>query len=50
MTNRELIKILQDSLLVAGEVEVDIDYNQYVNGDKVKDCIYDENSVTIYNY
>lgn len=53
MTNIELIKILQKSVDKFGELPVDMNIIEYVDSDKpfnIKAALYDENSVTLYNY
>lgn len=53
MTNIELIKILQKSVKKFGELPVDMNTIDYVDSDKpydIKAALYDENSVTLYNY
>lgn len=53
MTNIELIKILQKSIDKFGELPVDMDIIECVDSDKpfnIKDALYDDNSVTLYNY
>ena len=52
MTNIELIKILQKSVDEFGQLPVDMKL-EYLNSKKpynIKDALYDENSVTLYNY
>ena len=53
MTNIELIKILQRSVEQFGQLPVDINIINYVDSSKpynIEDALYDENSVTLYNY
>ena len=53
MTNIELIKILQKSIDKFEELPVDINIINYVDNDKPYDieaALYDDNSVTLYNY
>ena len=53
MTNIELIKILQKSVNKFGELSVDMNIINYVDSSKpynLKDVLYDDNSVTLYNY
>ena len=53
MTNIELIKILQKSVNEFGQLPVDINIINYVDSDKpydIKDALYDDKSVTLYNY
>jgi hypothetical protein len=52
MTNIELIKILQRSVEQFGELPVDMEL-EYLDSEKpynIEDALYDENSVTLYNY
>lgn len=52
MTNKELIEILTKSLSMYGEIpcliEVDSSYDDRKR--EVKDCLYDDKDITIYNY
>lgn len=53
MTNIELIKILQKSVKKFGELPVDMNIVNYVDSEKpynIIDALYDDNSVTLYNY
>ena len=53
MTNIELIKILQKSVNEFGQLPVDINIINYVDSSKhynLEDALYDDNSVTLYNY
>ena len=53
MTNIELIKILQKSVNEFGQLPVDINIINYVDSSKhynLEDALYDNNSVTLYNY
>lgn len=53
MTNIELIKILQKSVKKFGELHVDMNIVNYVDNEKpynIIDVLYDNNSVTLYNY
>ena len=53
MTNIELIKILQKSVEKFGELPVDMNIICYDDNDKpydIKAALYDNNSVTLYNY
>lgn len=53
MTNIELIKILQKSVKKFGELPVDMNIINYVDSSKpynLEDVLYDDNSVTLYNY
>lgn len=53
MTNIELIKILQKSVDKYGQLPVDMNIIECVDSDKpfnIKDALYDNNSVTLYNY
>lgn len=53
MTNIELIKILQKSMKKFGELPVDMNIIDYADSEKpynLKDALYDNNSVTLYNY
>ena len=53
MTNIELIKILQKSLDKFGQLLVDMNIINYVDCSKhynLEDVLYDDNSVTLYNY
>lgn len=52
MTNIELIKILQKSVDKFGELSVDMKIIDNDNDElhNVKDVLYDDNSVTLYNY
>ena len=52
MTNIELIKILQKSVDKFGELPVDMKIIDNDNDElrNVKDVLYDDNSVTLYNY
>lgn len=53
MTNIELIKILQKSVDKFGELSVDMNIVECVDSDtpfNIKAALYDENSVTLYNY
>ena len=53
MTNIELIKILQKSVDKFGELPVNMNIIECVDSDKpfdIKAALYDENSVTLYNY
>lgn len=52
MTNIELIKILQRSVEQFGELPVDMEL-EYLDSGKpynIEEALYDENSVTLYNY
>lgn len=52
MTNIELIKILQRSVEKFGQLPVDMNIIECVDSEpfNIKDALYDENSVTLYNY
>ena len=53
MTNIELIKILQKSVDKFGQLPVDMNIICYDDNDKpydIKAALYDNNSVTLYNY
>ena len=53
MTNIELIKILQKSVKKFGELPVDMNIINYIDCNRlyyVKDVLYDNDSVTLYNY
>ena len=53
MTNIELIKILQKSVNEFGQLPVDINIIDCVDSSKhynLEDALYDNNSVTLYNY
>ena len=53
MTNIELIKILQKSVDKYGQLPVDMNIIECVNSSKLynlEDVLYDNNSVTLYNY
>ena len=53
MTNIELIKILQKSVKKFGELPVDMNIIAYDDSDKpydIKAALYDDNSVTLFNY
>lgn len=52
MTNIELIKILQKSVDKFGELPVDMNIIDNDNDElyNIKDALYDDNSVTLYNY
>ena len=53
MTNIELIKILKKSVDKFGQLPVDINIINYVDSSKhynLEDALYDNNSVTLYNY
>ena len=53
MTNIELIKILQRSVEQFGQLPVDMNITDYIDSEKpynIEDALYDENSVTLYNY
>lgn len=53
MTNIELIEILKKSVSKFGELPVDINIINYVDSSKpynLEDVLYDDNSVTLYNY
>ena len=53
MTNIELIKILQKSIDKFGQLPVDINIINYVDSSKhynLEDALYDDNSVSLYNY
>ena len=53
MTNIELIKILQKSVDKFGQLPVDMNIIDSVVSEEpynVKDALYDNNSVTLYNY
>ena len=53
MTNIELIKILQKSVKKFVELPVDMNIVNYVDSEKpynIIDALYDDNSVTLYNY
>ena len=49
MTNIELIKILQNSVDKFGELPVDMNINSS-KPYNLEDALYDDNSVTLYNY
>lgn len=53
MTNKELIKILQKSVMENGELPVEIELD-YLDSEKppyhIEEVLYDKNSVTLYNY
>lgn len=49
MTNKELIKILQKSVIENGELPIEME----INSDEpynIKEVLYDAKSVTIYNF
>lgn len=53
MTNIELIKILKKSVDEFGELPVDMNIINYVDSSKhynIKDALYDDESITLYNY
>lgn len=53
MTNVELIEILKKSISKFGELPVDMNIINYVDSSKpynLEDVLYDDNSVTLYNY
>lgn len=50
MTNIELIKILQKSVNKFGELPVNMNIVNCVDSNNVKDALYDDESVTLYNY
>lgn len=53
MTNIELIEILKKSVSKFGELPVDMNIINYVDSSKLynlEDVLYDDNSVTLYNY
>ena len=53
MTNIELIKILQKSVKKFGELPVDMNIVNYVDSSEhynIEDVLYDDNSLTLYNY
>lgn len=52
MTNIELIKILQKSVNKFGELPVDMNIIDNDNDElhNLEDALYDDNSVTLYNY
>ena len=53
MTNIELIKILQKSVDKYGQLPVDMNIINYIDSSKhynLEDALYDDNSVTLYNY
>lgn len=53
MINIELIKILQKSVKKFGELPVDMNIVNYVDSEKpynLIDVLYDNESVTLYNY
>ena len=53
MTNIELIKILKKSVKKFGELPVDMNIVNYVDSEKpynIIDALYDDKSVTLYNY
>ena len=53
MTNIELIKILQKSVDKFGQLHVDMNIINYVDSSKhynLEDVLYDNDSVTLYNY
>lgn len=52
MTNIELIKILQKSVDKFGELPVNMNIIDNDNDElyNIKDALYDDNSVTLYNY
>ena len=53
MTNIELIKILQKSVKKFGKLPVDMYIICYDDNDKpydINDVLYDDKSVTLYNY
>lgn len=53
MTNIELIKILKKSVSEFGQLPIDINIINYVDSSKhynLEDALYDDNSVTLYNY
>ena len=53
MTNIKLIKILQKSVDEYGELPVDMNIINCIDSDNpynLRDALYDDNSVTLYNY
>ena len=53
MTNIELIEILKKSVSKFGELPVNMNIIDCIDNDKpynLKDALYDDNSVTLYNY
>ena len=53
MTNIELIKILKKSVDKFGQLPVDMNIINYIDCNRlyyVKDVLYDDNSVSLYNY
>lgn len=53
MTNIELIKILQKSVKKFGQLPVNMNIVNYVDNEKpynIIDALYDNESVTLYNY
>lgn len=53
MTNIELIKILQKSVKKFGELPVDINIVNCIDSDNphnLRYALYDDNSVTLYNF
>ena len=53
MTNIELIKILQKSVDEFGQLPVDMNIVNCIDSDNpynLRDALYDDNSVTLYNY
>lgn len=49
MTNKELIKILQKSVIENGELPIEIEFDSEKPYD-IKDVLYCAKSVTLYNY
>lgn len=53
MTNKELIKVLQETIDEYGELPVTIDYSysdSVKNNELVRDVLANKDGVTIYNY
>ena len=53
MTNIELIEILKKSVSKFGELPVNMNIINYVDSSKpynIEDALYDDDSVTLYNY
>lgn len=50
MTNIELIEILKKSVSKFGELPVNMNIVNCVDSNNVKDALYDDESVTLYNY
>ena len=53
MTNIELIKILKKSVEQFGQLPVNMNIVDCIDNDKpynLRDALYDDNSVTLYNY